>query len=94
MQLAIDKCRQSGLAAVAVRNSNHYGAAGAYALMAAEAGFDAAGRHFAAGALVIPNANVAQLDPGLRALGLSGVAMAAAPTLAPGAGLGNPPRSR
>lgn len=38
MQLAIDKCRQSGLAAVAVRNSNHYGAAGAYALMAAEAG--------------------------------------------------------
>ena len=38
MQLAIDKCRQSGLAAVAVRNSNHFGAAGAYALMAAEAG--------------------------------------------------------
>ena len=38
MQLAIDKCRRAGLAAVAVRNSNHYGAAGAYALMAAEAG--------------------------------------------------------
>jgi LDH2 family malate/lactate/ureidoglycolate dehydrogenase len=38
MQLAIDKCRSSGLAAVAVKNSNHYGAAGAYALMAAEAG--------------------------------------------------------
>jgi LDH2 family malate/lactate/ureidoglycolate dehydrogenase len=38
MQLAIDKCRGVGLAAVAVRNSNHYGAAGAYALMAAEAG--------------------------------------------------------
>ncbi len=38
MQLAIDKCRQSGLAAVAVRNSNHFGAAGAYALMAAQTG--------------------------------------------------------
>jgi LDH2 family malate/lactate/ureidoglycolate dehydrogenase len=38
MQLAIDKCRQSGLAAVAVRSSNHFGAAGAYALLAAEAG--------------------------------------------------------
>lgn len=39
MQLAIDKCAVSGLAAVAVRNSNHFGSAGAYALMAAEAGF-------------------------------------------------------
>lgn len=38
MQLAIDKCKQSGLAAVAVRNSNHFGAAGAYALMAAQTG--------------------------------------------------------
>jgi len=38
MQLAIGKCRAAGLAAVAVKNSNHYGAAGAYALMAAEAG--------------------------------------------------------
>jgi LDH2 family malate/lactate/ureidoglycolate dehydrogenase len=38
MQLAIEKCRQRGLAAVAVRNSNHFGAAGAYALMAAQAG--------------------------------------------------------
>jgi LDH2 family malate/lactate/ureidoglycolate dehydrogenase len=38
MQLAIEKCRKSGLAAVAVRNSTHFGAAGAYALMAAEAG--------------------------------------------------------
>jgi LDH2 family malate/lactate/ureidoglycolate dehydrogenase len=38
MQLAIDKCGKSGLAAVAVRNSNHFGAAGAYAVMAAEAG--------------------------------------------------------
>ena len=38
MRLAIEKCRSSGLAAVAVRNSNHFGAAGIYALMAAEAG--------------------------------------------------------
>lgn len=39
MRLAIEKCAKTGLAAVAVRNSNHYGAAGVYALMAAEAGF-------------------------------------------------------
>src|SRR5512146_2193254 len=38
MQLAIDKAQRNGLAAVAVRNSNHYGAAGVYALMAADAG--------------------------------------------------------
>lgn len=39
MLLAIDKARAAGLAAVAVRNSNHFGAAGAYAMLAAEAGF-------------------------------------------------------
>ncbi len=39
MRLAIEKCRANGLAAVAVRNSNHFGAAGVYALQAAEAGF-------------------------------------------------------
>lgn len=38
MELAIAKCRQAGVGAVAVRNSNHYGAAGYYAWMAAEAG--------------------------------------------------------
>jgi len=38
MELAIEKCAKAGLAAVAVRNSNHYGAAGAYAIMAAQAG--------------------------------------------------------
>jgi len=38
MELAIGKCRHTGLASVAVRNSNHYGAAGYYACMAAEAG--------------------------------------------------------
>ena len=38
MDLAIDKARTTGLAAVVVRNSNHFGAAGAYALRAAQAG--------------------------------------------------------
>lgn len=38
MRLAIEKARASGVAAVAVRNSGHFGAAGAYASMAAEAG--------------------------------------------------------
>ena len=38
MQLAIAKCRAAGIGAVGVRNSNHYGAAGSYALMAARAG--------------------------------------------------------
>ena len=38
MLLAIDKARAAGLAAVSVRNSNHFGAAGAYAMLAAEAG--------------------------------------------------------
>ncbi len=38
MDLAIQKCRKTALAAVAVRNSNHCGAAGYYANMAAEAG--------------------------------------------------------
>ncbi len=39
MKLAITKCRVVGIAAVAVRNSGHYGAAGAYAAMAAREGF-------------------------------------------------------
>jgi LDH2 family malate/lactate/ureidoglycolate dehydrogenase len=38
MELAIEKAENHGMAAVGVRNSNHYGAAGAYALMAARAG--------------------------------------------------------
>lgn len=38
MRLAVGKARRNGLGAVAVRNSWHYGAAGAYALMAAEHG--------------------------------------------------------
>lgn len=38
MDLAVAKAARMGVAMVAVRNSNHYGAAGAYALRAAEAG--------------------------------------------------------
>ena len=34
MELAVTKARESGIAAVAVRHSNHYGTAGYYALMA------------------------------------------------------------
>jgi LDH2 family malate/lactate/ureidoglycolate dehydrogenase len=36
MRLAMDKARQHGLGAVAVRNSTHFGIAGYYALMAAQ----------------------------------------------------------
>jgi LDH2 family malate/lactate/ureidoglycolate dehydrogenase len=39
MDLAIDKCAKTGVGIVAVRNSNHYGAAGVYALRAVERGF-------------------------------------------------------
>ncbi len=38
MKMAIDKCRTSGLSATAVRNSGHFGSAGSYAAMAADAG--------------------------------------------------------
>lgn len=38
MDLAIEKARAFGIGAVAVRGSNHYGAAGVYALRAARAG--------------------------------------------------------
>lgn len=38
MQMAIDKAKKYGLGMVAVRNSTHYGIAGYYAIMAAEAG--------------------------------------------------------
>ncbi len=38
MDLAIEKAHAGGIGAVAVRNSNHYGAAGAYAMRAAERG--------------------------------------------------------
>ena len=51
-------------------------------MTAAEEDFDAAGKRFRAGAIVIPNANAAQLDPVLRELGLSAWAMASAPNVA------------
>jgi LDH2 family malate/lactate/ureidoglycolate dehydrogenase len=38
MDLAIERAKAFGIGAVGVRNSNHYGAAGIYALRAAEAG--------------------------------------------------------
>jgi len=38
MQMAIDKAKKYGMGMVAVRNSNHYGIAGYYSLMAVEAG--------------------------------------------------------
>lgn len=38
MRLAVEKAKAVGVGAVAVRNSNHYGAAGVYALMAAATG--------------------------------------------------------
>jgi LDH2 family malate/lactate/ureidoglycolate dehydrogenase len=39
MRLAIEKCAGAGMATVAVRNTTHFGAAGAYAAMASERGF-------------------------------------------------------
>ncbi len=51
-------------------------------MRAAEAPFDAAGQHFDAGALIIADASAAQLDPALRKLGLSGWAVASAPSVA------------
>ena len=48
---------------------------------AAEEDFEAAGRRFRAGAFVIPAADRARLEPTLRELGLSGYAVAAAPTV-------------
>ena len=38
MRIAIEKARASGIAAIAVRNSNHFGMSGYYALIAARAG--------------------------------------------------------
>ena len=48
---------------------------------AAEEDFDAAGHHFRAGALIIRSANRGALEPALRELGLSGYAMASAPSV-------------
>ena len=51
------------------------------AMQAAEEDFDAAGRRFRAGAFIIPNADRARLEPALQELGLSGYAMASAPSV-------------
>jgi hypothetical protein len=50
-------------------------------MQAAEADFDAGGRKFHAGAFIIQNADRAALDPTLKQLGLSGFAVASAPSV-------------
>jgi len=50
-------------------------------MAAAEDDFEAAGHKFRAGAIIIQNANAAQVDAQLKALGLSAWAMASAPTV-------------
>jgi len=50
-------------------------------MQAAEEDFTADGHHFRAGAMIIPNADRAALDPVLKQLGLSGYAMSAAPSV-------------
>jgi LDH2 family malate/lactate/ureidoglycolate dehydrogenase len=54
MQVAIDKAKQSGMAAVAVRNSAHFGAVGYYTEMAAAAGLIGIGTTSASGVRVAP----------------------------------------
>ena len=50
-------------------------------MSAAEQAFEAGGRRFAAGAFVIPDADRAALEPSIKELGLSAVAVAAAPAV-------------
>ena len=50
-------------------------------MQAAEEDFDAAGRRFRAGAFIIPNADRSRVEPLLTSLGLSGWAMAQAPSV-------------
>ncbi|HEY5300085.1 MAG TPA: Ldh family oxidoreductase [Acetobacteraceae bacterium] len=54
MQAAIDKAKRSGMAAVVVRNSAHFGACGFYTLMAAEAGLIGMASTSASGIQVAP----------------------------------------
>lgn len=49
------------------------------AMQAAEDDFEAGGRKFRAGAFIVPNANRATLEPTLKELGLTAVAVASAP---------------
>jgi hypothetical protein len=51
-------------------------------MSAAEAEFEAGGRKFRAGSFIIPSADRAKLDPTLKQLGLSGFAVASAPSVA------------
>jgi hypothetical protein len=50
-------------------------------MQAAEEDFEAGGRKFRAGAFVIPGGDRAKIEPSLRDLGLSGLAVASAPTV-------------
>jgi hypothetical protein len=50
-------------------------------MSAAEADFEAGGKKFRAGAFIIANANASQINPVLTELGLTGHAMATAPTV-------------
>ncbi len=50
-------------------------------MFAAEEAFEAGGKQYRAGAFIIPDANAARLGPVLAELGLSGTALAAAPTV-------------
>ncbi len=50
-------------------------------MYAAEEAFEAGGKQFRAGAFIIPQANASQLNPVLTELGISGIALAAAPTV-------------
>jgi hypothetical protein len=51
-------------------------------MQAAEDDFEAGGRKFRAGAFVIANADRAKLEPSMKELGISGLAVATAPTVA------------
>jgi len=50
-------------------------------MLAAEAPFEAAGQKFGAGAFIIPNADRAKLEASIKELGLTAVAVSAAPTI-------------
>jgi hypothetical protein len=50
-------------------------------MLAAEEPFEAGGRKFTAGAFIIPDADRAKLEPSIKELGLSGVAVASAPSV-------------
>jgi hypothetical protein len=51
-------------------------------MLAAEAAFSAGGRQFGPGAIIVPNANRAALEPAIRDAGLSAVAVAEMPAVA------------